>query len=363
MVVSTVLAAVTAAVSGRPPPSQTRWSLFPGLPRSTGLRPRGPPALGPHTHGVHTRPRPVHPALLAEAVQDLEVEGVEHPGLGPFGEPAPAGHWGAAAKLTGRQQPRHCCIERSPVRLPPLHRSKTTDHGHGRVVRPLLAPFHEGEPPRCWASPAHSGSMQQCRPAHGPTPPIARSPPRRPGRARWTARPVHDAGVQQGHERPSRLTVSARHRPGGSSRWAGETYPACPASGGPLMRLGRPSMRVGAGRWPGRRAAAPRHRRTARHRCRAGSSLARNGTPRRVRRGGPAPERPGTEADAGTCRPPARERPSVLLPLTIAHRRGAVVTAGGQLRYLIAVMRACSRRPPGALLHPRRRVEAARLPV
>jgi hypothetical protein len=25
-----------------------------------------------------------------------------------------------------------------PVRLPPLHRSKTTDHGHGRVVRPLL---------------------------------------------------------------------------------------------------------------------------------------------------------------------------------------------------------------------------------
>jgi len=49
-----------------------------------------------------------------------------------------------------------------PVRLPPLRRSKTTDHGHGRVVRPFLAPFHEGEPPRCWASPAHFGSMQQC---------------------------------------------------------------------------------------------------------------------------------------------------------------------------------------------------------
>jgi hypothetical protein len=25
-----------------------------------------------------------------------------------------------------------------PVRLPPLRRSKTTDHGHGRVVRPFL---------------------------------------------------------------------------------------------------------------------------------------------------------------------------------------------------------------------------------
>jgi hypothetical protein len=25
-----------------------------------------------------------------------------------------------------------------------------------------LAPLHEGEPPRCWASPPHSGSMQQC---------------------------------------------------------------------------------------------------------------------------------------------------------------------------------------------------------
>jgi transposase-like protein len=33
---------------------------------------------------------------------------------------------------------RFCCIERSPVRLPPLRRSKTTDHGHGRVVRPFL---------------------------------------------------------------------------------------------------------------------------------------------------------------------------------------------------------------------------------
>ena len=48
-----------------------------------------------------------------------------------------------------------------PVRLPPLHRSKTTDHGTVEWFDPFLASFHEGEPPLCWASPAHSGSMQQ----------------------------------------------------------------------------------------------------------------------------------------------------------------------------------------------------------
>jgi hypothetical protein len=110
----------------------------------------------------------------------------------------------------------------------------------------------------------------------------------------------------------------------------------------------RPSLRAGAGRWPGLRAAAPRHRRTARRRCRAGSNPARNGKPRRVRCSGPAPERPGSGADAGTCRPPARERPSVLLPSTITHRRGFVVTAGGQLRYLVAVMRGLQSAPSEA---------------
>jgi 2-methylisocitrate lyase-like PEP mutase family enzyme len=49
-----------------------------------------------------------------------------------------------------------------PVRLSPLHRSKTTDHGTVDCFDPFLASFHEGEPPLCWASPAHSGSMQQC---------------------------------------------------------------------------------------------------------------------------------------------------------------------------------------------------------
>jgi hypothetical protein len=33
-------------------------------------------------------------------------------------------------------------------------------------IKVHLAPFHEGEPPLCWASPAHSGSMQQCRLIH-----------------------------------------------------------------------------------------------------------------------------------------------------------------------------------------------------
>jgi hypothetical protein len=105
MVVSLTLAAVTTAVSGSPPPSQTRWSLLPGLPRSTGFAPTWSPALGPHTHGVHARPRPVQPAALAQAVQDLQVELIEDPGVGPLGEPAPTGRRRAAAQLSGGQQP------------------------------------------------------------------------------------------------------------------------------------------------------------------------------------------------------------------------------------------------------------------
>jgi transposase-like protein len=40
----------------------------------------------------------LRPALLAEAVQDLRVELIEDTGVGPFGEPAPAGRRRAAAK-------------------------------------------------------------------------------------------------------------------------------------------------------------------------------------------------------------------------------------------------------------------------
>jgi hypothetical protein len=38
-------------------------------------------------------------------VEDLEVEGIEHPGLGPLGQPTPASRRRAAAKLSGGQQP------------------------------------------------------------------------------------------------------------------------------------------------------------------------------------------------------------------------------------------------------------------
>jgi hypothetical protein len=101
MVVSPTLAAVTTAVSGSPPPSQTRWSLLPGLPRSTGFAPTWSPAFGAHAHGVHARPRPVQPAVLTQPVQDLEMERIEHAGLGPLGEATPARRWRAAAQFLG----------------------------------------------------------------------------------------------------------------------------------------------------------------------------------------------------------------------------------------------------------------------
>jgi hypothetical protein len=47
IVVPLTLAAVTAAVSGSPPPSQTRRNLLPGLPRSTGFAPTWPPQAWP----------------------------------------------------------------------------------------------------------------------------------------------------------------------------------------------------------------------------------------------------------------------------------------------------------------------------
>jgi hypothetical protein len=103
IVASLTLAAVTATASGRPWPSVTRWSLEPGLPRSTGFAPTRspPPALGPHADRVHVRPRPVQPARQPQPVQHLDVEGVEHSGLGPLIQPPPDRRRRAAAKLTG----------------------------------------------------------------------------------------------------------------------------------------------------------------------------------------------------------------------------------------------------------------------
>jgi len=121
---SNVLVSLTlAAVSGSPPPSQTRWSLLPGLPRSTGFAPTWSPTLGAHAHGVHAGPRPVQLAVLAQPVEDLEVELLEHPGTGPLGKAAPARRRRAAAQLPGGQQP-------------PWGRG--TGHEHDRA--PLIAP-------------------------------------------------------------------------------------------------------------------------------------------------------------------------------------------------------------------------------
>jgi hypothetical protein len=43
--------------------------------------------------------------MLAQPVEHLEVELVEHAGGGPLGQAPPAGRWSAVAELTGGQQP------------------------------------------------------------------------------------------------------------------------------------------------------------------------------------------------------------------------------------------------------------------
>ncbi|HKQ02899.1 MAG TPA: hypothetical protein VJ735_21470, partial [Actinomycetes bacterium] len=53
-----------------------------------------------------------------------------------------------------------------PGPLPPLRRPKTTDHGHGRVVRPFLGALLSRRASTLVGFPAHSGSMQQCRRPH-----------------------------------------------------------------------------------------------------------------------------------------------------------------------------------------------------
>ena len=105
MVTSEMLAAVTTAVSGSPLPSQARWILDPGLPRSTGFAPTWSPAFGAHTGRVHARARPVQPARQTKPVQHLQVELLEHPGLGPLVQPAPRRRRRAAAKFLDWQEP------------------------------------------------------------------------------------------------------------------------------------------------------------------------------------------------------------------------------------------------------------------
>jgi hypothetical protein len=104
MVTSGMLAAVTTEVSGSPLPSQARWSLDPGLPRSTGFAPTWSPAFGAHAGRVHARARPVQPARQTKPVQHLQMELLEHSGLGPLVQPAPRRRRQATAELHGRQQ-------------------------------------------------------------------------------------------------------------------------------------------------------------------------------------------------------------------------------------------------------------------
>jgi hypothetical protein len=84
--------------------SQAYRILLPGLPRSTGLAPTWSPTFGAHAGRVHARARPVQAALLADPVEDAEVELLEHARLSPLGKAAPSGRRRAAAEFLGRQQ-------------------------------------------------------------------------------------------------------------------------------------------------------------------------------------------------------------------------------------------------------------------
>jgi hypothetical protein len=82
-VVSAMLVAVTTTVSGSPLPSQTRWSLLPGLPRSTGICAH----MSPHAWRARSW-RPHSPATS------------------PAGPPRPAGpRPPGGARRTRRQRP------------------------------------------------------------------------------------------------------------------------------------------------------------------------------------------------------------------------------------------------------------------
>jgi hypothetical protein len=105
MVTSEMLATVTTAVSGSPLPSQARWILDPGLPRSTGFAPTWSPAFGAHTGRVHTRARPVQPARQTQPVQHLQVELLEQARLGPLVQPPPCRRRRPAAKFLDWQEP------------------------------------------------------------------------------------------------------------------------------------------------------------------------------------------------------------------------------------------------------------------
>jgi hypothetical protein len=105
-VVSLTLAAVTTAVRAARRRRRPAAAWTQACHDRRDLRPRGPPAFGAHAGRIHARPLPIQLALPTKAVQDLKVQGVEHPGGGPLGQSPPAGRRGAAAQLAGGQPPR-----------------------------------------------------------------------------------------------------------------------------------------------------------------------------------------------------------------------------------------------------------------
>jgi hypothetical protein len=94
---SGVLAAVISSDSGNPVPSAARWSLHPGLARSTS--PRTARRLK-----ESTVTRAQSSAPTAELVQQELLQSFEHPCPGPLGKPPPATRHTAAAELTDWEQ-------------------------------------------------------------------------------------------------------------------------------------------------------------------------------------------------------------------------------------------------------------------
>src|SRR3954469_23411832 len=64
------LAPETKTFRGRPWASTSRGYSLPSLPRSVGLAPVSAPPFRPDADRAKAGPRPVQPALLAQAVQD-----------------------------------------------------------------------------------------------------------------------------------------------------------------------------------------------------------------------------------------------------------------------------------------------------
>jgi hypothetical protein len=131
-------------------PTRTAWPVAPTQsPEPGARRPRDSGPLHDHVvpgDRVESAPSRIEPDRVPQGDRKL----ANHLDPGPLGHPVHGRHGTVA-------------LSDHPVRLPPLRRSKTTDHGTVEWFDPFLASFHEGEPPRCWASPAHSGSRQQCR--------------------------------------------------------------------------------------------------------------------------------------------------------------------------------------------------------